>query len=150
MTSDSDFTPLVMRILESGLPVYGFGQKKTPQPFVDCCSPFIYIENLLASTRDTQETPSSTGKASRAKLRQDAALVKLLRTAVEQTADDDGWANLGQVASYISNNVASFSSVNYGYRRISELIKATDLFDIDMRRGTAMYLRDKRATDAGG
>ena len=150
MTSDSDFTPLVMRILESGLPVYGFGQKKTPQPFVDCCSPFIYIENLLASTRDTEETPSSTGKASRAKLRQDAALVKLLRTAVEQTADDDGWANLGQVASYISNNVASFSSVNYGYRRISELIKATDLFKIDMRNGTAMYLRDKRATDAGG
>jgi hypothetical protein len=77
-------------------------------------------------------------------LRQDAALVKLLRTAVEQTADDDGWANMGQVASYISNNAASFSSVNYGYRRISELVKVTDLFEIELRNGTAMYLRDKR------
>jgi uncharacterized protein (TIGR00288 family) len=148
MTSDSDFTPLVLRILESGLPVYGFGQKKTPQPFVDCCSPFIYIENLMASTGDAERAPSSSDvKASRAKLRQDAALVKLLRTAVEQTADDDGWANLGQVANYISNNAASFSSVNYGYRRISELIRATDLFKIELRNGTAMYLRDRRTVE---
>jgi uncharacterized protein (TIGR00288 family) len=145
MTSDSDFTPLVLRILESGLPVYGFGQKKTPKPFVDSCSPFIYIENLIASGKADDESKPSASKASRATLRQDAALVKLLRTAVEQTADDDGWANMGQVASYISNNAASFSSVNYGYRRVSELIKATGLFDIEMRSGTAMYLRDKRS-----
>jgi uncharacterized protein (TIGR00288 family) len=144
MTSDSDFTPLVLRILESGMPVYGFGQKKTPQPFVDSCSPFIYIENLMASAGDGDEPEAGASKASRAKLRQDAALVKLLRTAAEQTAGDDGWANMGQVASYISNNSASFSSVNYGYRRISDLIKATDLFDIELRNGTAMYLRDKR------
>jgi uncharacterized protein (TIGR00288 family) len=145
MTSDSDFTPLVLRILESGLPVYGFGQKKTPKPFVDSCSPFIYIENLMASTSVAgDETEPTKQKASRATLRQDAALVKLLRTSVEQTADDDDWANLGQVASYISNNSASFSSINYGYRRISELIKATGLFDIELRNGTAMYLRDKR------
>jgi uncharacterized protein (TIGR00288 family) len=51
MTSDSDFTPLVLRILESGMPVYGFGQKKTPKPFVDSCSPFIYIENLMGSAK---------------------------------------------------------------------------------------------------
>ena len=144
MTSDSDFTPLVLRILESGLPVYGFGQKKTPKPFVDSCSPFIYIENLMASAKADDESKTSASKTPRATLRQDAALVKLLRTAVEQTADDDGWANMGQVASYISNNAASFSSVNYGYRRISELIKATGLFDIELRSGTAMYLRDKR------
>jgi uncharacterized protein (TIGR00288 family) len=145
MTSDSDFTPLVLRILESGMPVYGFGQKKTPKPFVDSCSPFIYIENLIASTAANAEGSEPTKrKASRADLRQDAALVKLLRTAVEQTADDDDWANLGQVASYISNNVASFSSINYGYRRISDLIKATGFFDVELRNGTAMYLRDKR------
>jgi uncharacterized protein (TIGR00288 family) len=145
MTSDSDFTPLVLRILESGMPVYGFGQKKTPKPFVDSCSPFIYIENLISSaSADDGGSERARERTSRAALRQDAALVKLLRTAVEQTADDDDWANMGQVASYVSNNVASFSSVNYGYRRISDLVKATGLFDVELRNGTAMYLRDKR------
>jgi uncharacterized protein (TIGR00288 family) len=147
MTSDSDFTPLVLRIHENGLPVYGFGQKKTPKPFVDSCSPFIYIENLMASTSEVEGSTEPPTRMPRAALRQDAALVKLLRTAVEQSADDDGWANMGQVASYISNNAGSFSSVNYGYRRISELIKATGLFSVDLRRGSALYLRDARKTD---
>ena len=144
MTSDSDFTPLVLRILENGFPVYGFGQKKTPKPFVDSCSPFIYIENLVASSDSESESASQPAKKTKAKLRQDTALVRLLRTAVEQTADDDGWANMGQVASYISNNNSSFSSVNYGYKRVSDLIKATELFKIELRNGTAMYIRDPK------
>lgn len=57
MTSDSDFTPLVLRILESGLPVYGFGEKKTPQPFVDACSPFIYTENLVVEQEEKTDKP---------------------------------------------------------------------------------------------
>ncbi len=144
MTSDSDFTPLVLRILEAGFPVYGFGEKKTPEPFVDACSPFIYIENLVASGGAETDGPKALRRRSKAKLRQDSALVRLLRTAVDQAADDDGWANMGQVASYISNNNSSFSSVNYGYKRVSDLIKATELFDIDLRNGTAMYLRDPK------
>ena len=144
MTSDSDFTPLVLRILENGFPVYGFGQKKTPKPFVDSCSPFIYIENLLASQEAESGESSAPPKKTKAKLRQDSSLVRLLRTAVSQAADDDGWANMGQVASYISNNNSSFSSINYGYRRVSDLIRATDLFDVDMRNGTAMYIRDPK------
>lgn len=145
MTSDSDFTPLVLRILESGFPVYGFGEEKTPKPFVDSCSPFIYIEKLVSSGEGATEKDSASTKKSKAKLRQDAALVKLLRTAVGQAADDDGWANMGQVASYISNNNSSFSSVNYGYKRVSDLIKATELFKIELRNGTAMYIRDPKA-----
>ena len=144
MTSDSDFTPLVLRILESGFPVYGFGQKKTPKPFVDSCSPFIYIENLASSDNSEEEGAVAPAKKTKAKLRQDSALVRLLRTAVDQTAGDDGWANMGQVASYISNNNSSFSSINYGYRKISDLIKATDLFKIELRNGTAMYIRDPK------
>lgn len=144
MTSDSDFTPLVLRILESGFPVYGFGEEKTPKPFVDACSPFIYIENLASSEKSETANDSASAKKSRAKLRQDTALVKLLRTAVDQAADDDGWANMGQVASYISNNNSSFSSINFGYKRVSDLIKATDLFEIDFRNGTAMYIRDPK------
>jgi uncharacterized protein (TIGR00288 family) len=144
MTSDSDFTPLVLRILESGFPVYGFGAKKTPQPFVDSCSPFIYIENLVTSPEGEAEKPKQPVKTTKSQLRQDNALVRLLRTAVAQTAGDDGWANMGQVASYISNNNSSFSSVNYGFKRTSDLIRATELFSIELRNGTAMYIRDPK------
>ena len=145
MTSDSDFTPLVLRILESGLPVYGFGAKKTPKPFVDSCSPFIYIENLVGGGDDKAEQATPPARKTRAQLRQNSDLVKLLRTAVEQASGDDGWANMGAVAGHISNNNSSFSSINYGYRKISDLIKATELFKVEMRNGTAMYIRDSRA-----
>ncbi|PLW68272.1 NYN domain-containing protein [Pseudohalioglobus lutimaris] len=145
MTSDSDFTPLVLRILENGFPVYGFGQRKTPKPFVDSCSPFIYIENLVSSSESETENVSSPVKKSKAKLRQDTALVRLLRTAIDQAAGDDGWANMGQVASYIANNNSSFSSINYGYGRVSDLIKATELFKVELRNGTAMYIRDPKS-----
>ena len=144
MTSDSDFTPLVLRILESGLPVYGFGEKKTPQPFVDACSPFIFTENLVSTAEDKTDSPQQPVKKSKKELRKDTTLVKLLRTAVEQTSDDDGWAELGRVGHYISNN-SSFSSINYGYKKLGDLIKVTELFDIEMRReGKAMYIKDMR------
>lgn len=145
MTSDSDFTPLVLRILESGFPVYGFGQQKTPKPFVDSCSPFIYIENLASSGEsDNAAAPELPKKKTKAQLRQNTSLVRLLRTAVDQASGDDGWANMGQVADYISNNNSSFSSINYGYRRISDLIKATELFKVELRNGTAMYIKDSK------
>ena len=71
-------------------------------------------------------------------------LVKLLRTAAEQTAEDDGWSSLERVGSYISNN-SSFSSINYGYKKLGDLIRAIELFHIEMRRdGVAMYIKDNR------
>lgn len=143
MTSDSDFTPLVLRLLESGFPVYGFGEKKTPQPFVDSCSVFIYTENLVKQT-ETPDAPGATQKKSRNELRGDAGLVKLLRTAAEQTAEDDGWSNMSKMASYISNN-SSFSVINYGYKKMSDLIRASELFEVQMRNdGSVMYVRDVR------
>ena len=146
MTSDSDFTPLVLRILESGMPVYGFGEKKTPQPFVDACSPFIYTENLVADEKDSKKTSTkSLTKKDKKELRADTALVRLLRTAVDQSAEDDGWAHMSRVGSYISNNNSSFSSINYGYKKLGDLIKASDLFDVEMRNGgSAMYIKDVR------
>ena len=68
----------------------------------------------------------------------------MLRTGVEQTSGDDGWANVGAVASYVSNNNPSFAPINFGYRKFSELVKATGLFKIEMRNQTAMYISDKR------
>ncbi len=145
MTSDSDFTPLVLRILESGMPVYGFGERKTPQPFVDACSLFIFTENLALEREEKADAPpAQANKKSKNELRQDTALVKLLRTAAEQTAEDDGWSSLGRVGSYISNN-SSFSSINYGYKKLGDLIRASELFHIEMRKdGVVMYIRDNR------
>lgn len=143
MTSDSDFTPLVMRILSKGITVYGFGEKKTPMPFVKACSQFIYTENL---EQNEEEKPADNGnsKKSRNELRMDAGLVKLLRTAVEQSADEDGWSHLGRVGQYISNKT-SFSPVNYGYKKLGDLIRVSDLFEIDMRNdNSVMYIKDSR------
>jgi uncharacterized protein (TIGR00288 family) len=144
MTSDSDFTPLVLRILESGLPVYGFGEKKTPKPFVDACSPFIYTENLVPETEAKPNTTEKHEGRHKNKLRGDTAIVKLLRTAVEQTSEDDDWAHMSKVGHYISNN-SSFSAINYGYKKLGDLIRATELFEVEMRNdGTAMYIKATR------
>jgi uncharacterized protein (TIGR00288 family) len=146
MTSDSDFTPLVMRILESGKAVYGFGERKTPMPFVQACSQFIYTENLQEKLDNgTQDTIKLKAK-SRNELRGDTALVKLLRTAAEQTSEDDGWSHLGKVGKYISNN-SSFSPINYGYQKLSELIKASELFEVKMKNNNSvMYICDNRSS----
>ena len=141
MTSDSDFTPLVMRLLESGLPVYGFGEKKTPKPFVDACSTFIYTENLA---QEDKENFNPLPKKENIILSQDTTLVKLLRTAVEQTSEDDGWSYMGRVGSYISNS-SSFSPVNYGYQKLGDLIRATGLFKIEVRSDhSSMFVKDSR------
>ena len=145
MTSDCDFTPLVMRILTNGITVYGFGAKKTPMPFVKACSQFIYTENLeQAEEKDEQSTSEDHSKKSRNELRQDAGLVKLLRTAVEQAAGEDGWSHLGLVGQYISNKT-SFSPVNYGYKKLGDLIRVCDLFEIKMKNdNSVMYIKDSR------
>lgn len=146
MTSDSDFTPLVMRLLAEGKLVFGFGEKKTPMPFVKACSQFIYTENLEKDDEtQTEGDALAKRKVPRAKLRQDAELVKLLRTAVEQSADEDGWSHLGRVGQYISNNT-SFSPVNYGYKKLSDLIRASELFSVQMRNdNSVVYIRDARS-----
>ena len=144
MTSDSDFTPLVLRILESGRPVYGFGSKKTPRPFVDACSPFIYTENLASAKEVEDDEAARPKKKDKRALRQDSALVRLMRTAVEQTSDDEGWASLSEVGQYISHNNSSFSSINYGYKKLSDLIKALELFETKKHNGNQLYIKDTR------
>jgi len=159
MTSDSDFTPLAVRIRESSFSIYGFGEEKTPEAFRAACSVFIHTEKLVSSgeknaeatvlsskakTTDVEESMHLQGKNA-GDLRRDAGLVKLLTTAVEQTAGDDGWSYVGTVGSYITNN-SSFSSINYGYRKLGDLIRAIELFDVDMRNEcTSMYVRRKTA-----
>ena len=145
MTSDSDFTPLVMRLLANGLTVYGFGEKKTPLPFVKACSQFIYTENLEQNdNEEIKQNDLNNYKKSRNKLRGDTGLVKLLRNAVDQTAGEDGWSHIGRVGQYISNNT-SFSPVNYGYKKLGDLIRVSDLFEIQMRNdNSVMYIKTSK------
>jgi uncharacterized protein (TIGR00288 family) len=142
MTSDCDFTPLVMRLRESGLTVYGFGEKKTPDAFVDCCSQFVYIEKLAELSEEKQAGGESASpvRISGQQLRRKSDLVSLLRAAIDETADDAGWSNLSAVGTYISNN-SSFSSINYGYAKLSDLVREIGLFETDLRQGSAMFVK---------
>lgn len=140
VSSDADFTPLVMRLLAHGSMVYGFGEKKTPLPFVNACSRFTYVEGLgeqLVATQDSAVKPM-VAKA----LRGDTRLVTMLRAAVESAADDEGWAHLANVGHQVGNQ-ASFDPRNYGYRKLSDLIEATGLFDLK-RTEQVIHVRDAR------
>jgi uncharacterized LabA/DUF88 family protein len=148
VSSDSDFTRLAARIRESGLTVYGFGERKTPKPFVSACDKFIYMENLTYDQTATT-VPTPTPRASAAKLKGDAALVNQLRNAVEAASDDDGWAALASVGNILTKQSPDFDSRNYGYAKLSDLIAATTLFDLDTRspgggKPANIYVRDKR------
>lgn len=145
VSSDSDFTRLASRIREAGLTVYGFGEKKTPQPFVGACDKFVYTEIL----RKEDESSATTHRKSSNQLKRDTKLVNLLRNAVEDSADESGWAYLGNVGQNIANKSSEFDPRNYGYKKLGELISAIKLFDIDERSsdnapGKAIYIRDKR------
>ena len=136
-------TPLVMRLLTDGMKVYGFGERKTPEPFVNACSQFTYVEGLVQPSADASGSDDSALRPSDSKkLRADTRLVQMLRNAVDAASGDDGWANLGGVGSQIGNQ-ASFDSRNHGYRKLSDLIEATELFEVK-RQSQMVLVRDKR------
>ncbi len=152
VSSDSDFTRLAARIRESGLTVYGFGERKTPKPFVAACDKFIYIENLTydgSAAAPAGESANPASRASAAQLKSDTALVNLLRNAVEAASDDDGWAALGAVGHIVTNQRPDFDSRTYGYAKLSDLIDATTLFTLERRspgdgKPGVIFARDKR------
>lgn len=143
VSSDSDFTRLASRIRESGLIVYGFGERKTPEPFRTACDKFIYVE-VLTSGAD-EGTPQQTNKPSPAKeLRGDARLMNLLRGAIDASSDEGGWAGLGAVGSIINKQSPEFDARNYGYAKLSGLLKGIGLFDLEERQigaGKHLYVR---------
>ncbi|MEY6433668.1 NYN domain-containing protein [Thioalkalicoccus limnaeus] len=145
VSSDSDFTRLASRLRESGTVVYGFGEKKTPEPFVAACDKFVFTE-LLREDDDGEPPQRKSAK----ELKRDTKLVHLLRLAVDAEADDGGWAGLGAVGSTIAKRAPEFDSRNYGYAKLSGLVKAIQLFDVDERLigegpHKALYIRDKKA-----
>lgn len=141
VSSDCDFTPLVMRILTNGLKVYGFGEKKTPLPFVYACSTFLYLETIdQAIDPETSKVAASVKKTGK-ELKQDTKLMNLLRGAVSSTQDDDGWSSLAEVGAHIENQ-ASFDPRNCGYAKLSGVFEAIDLFEIQ-RKNKVVYVRSK-------
>jgi uncharacterized LabA/DUF88 family protein len=165
VSSDADFTPLVMHLRAKGATVYGFGAKKTPAPFVAACSRFLFLESLGADEPEAEPevedsnaaAPKSRGRKPRVAapakakpeandLRRDARLVSLLRNAVDSAAGDDGWSNLSAVRTQIDNQ-APFDPRNHGFKKFSDLIDAIGLFDTE-RRGQNLYVRDKRQARA--
>ena len=139
--------------------MYGFGERKTPKPFVAACDKFIYIENLTyaESAADAQPArcPSRRRRTPAAQLKGDAALVNLLRNAVEAASDDDGWAPLANVGHIITKQRPDFDSRNYGYAKLSDLMTATTLFELDRRspgdgKQALMFAREKPARPRAG
>ncbi len=162
VSSDADFTPLVMHLRAKGAAVYGFGAAQTPKPFVNACSRFLYLEALAGS--HSAEESEVTGRADSgapvadagaahplqrvrvqtSKLRQDTALMNLLRDAAHAVADESGWARVGAVGTQISNK-ASFDPRNYGYASLSKLLAATEAFDWRDEGTSRVAVKDKRA-----
>lgn len=135
VSSDCDFTPMVTRALAEGKVVLGFGERKTPAPFVNACSKFLFLD---------EEAKQNGGTPAKSKnIKSDTKLINLLRQAIEATEDDSGWATLGTVGQHISNKT-SFDSRNYGYRNLSSLISAIDLFELKRGPGNSYLVRDKR------
>jgi len=151
VSSDADFTPLVMHLREKGAAVYGFGAKKTPPPFVNACSRFLFLDQLAEPVADAdgegQAAPAPL-RVPAAQLKRDAKLVTLLRNAVIAAEDEDGWARVGAVGQQISNQ-ASFDPRNYGYATLSKLLAATQLFDFAQEGTSQVSVRDKRQARPG-
>lgn len=166
-SSDADFTPLVMQLRANGHDVYGFGERKTPDPFVNACTTFLYLDRLgeeggpavkperssppdgAAVDTKKQRPKAQTAEAKTAKppLSQDAKLVTVLRGAVEATAGDDGWAPLDAAGS-AARRQAPIDPRNYGARNFPKLFEAVGLFDIvKADENGQSYVADRRNKD---
>lgn len=145
VSSDGDFTRLATRIREHGLLSLGVGKQTTPKAFVAACDKFIFIENLeispersteVAGERKTSVEMDSTSAVTRkpgAEMRMDAALVRLLRDSFDESADEDGWAALGRLASAVSKRSPEFDTRTFGYAKFKGFLQAIELFELQDR-----------------
>lgn len=158
-SSDADFTPLVMHLRAAGQDVYGFGERKTPEPFVNACTTFLYLDTVGEEAGDetaqlsaTKTVPSKTDKPakpaekSNRDLAMDTKLVTILRGAVEASAREDGWALLSAAGS-AAKRLAPIDPRNYGVSTFTKLFEATGLFELVRGKNGQPYIADKRNKD---
>ncbi len=148
VSSDSDFTRLAVRLREAGMTVFGIGEKKTPDPFIVSCDKFIYLEILH---KQTEETEVKTTSETREKLKVDKItpkVISLISSTISDLEDEEGWAFLGEVGGLLQKKQPNFDSRNYGYQKLTPLIKSIDKFEIEQRKNSVgtrnlIYVRVK-------
>ena len=151
VTSDSDFTRLALRLREAGKKVYGVGEKKTPAPFIAACDKFIYVEAIRRAAE-----PEKAGDRDRAlptfssRKGIPPQIVQLIASTIQDVSDEDGWAFMGELGNILPRKQPDFDPRNYGYTKLTALVKSIDRFEIDARPTSApnvkhIYVRDKRA-----
>ncbi len=148
VSSDSDFARLAARIREQGVTVYGFGERKTPRPFITACDKFVYFDVLNAAASGQEapvvaveqkvrqpnvmaEVAPPVAKPAPAKPALDKVAVEMLAKAVTASADEDGWANLARVGGHLAKQAPDFDARNYGFPRLSELVAASGIIDME-------------------
>ncbi len=132
VSSDSDFTRLATRLREAGMLVFGIGEKKTPNPFIVACDRFIYIEILKKQSEESSTGPGDTKSDKKSGVDKITKKdIQLITTTVEDVADDDGWAFLGDVGSLLQKKQPNFDSRNYGYQKLTPLINSLGEFEIE-------------------
>lgn len=156
VSSDSDFTRLATRLREAGMKVYGMGEKKTPQPFIVACDRFIYIENIRAAAAKAAQVskppekpaaPKSTAKKKAPHAPLPAEIVALIAESVDDLADEDGYAYLGDLGNLLLKKQPDFDARNFGFSKLSKLVLALgDGFHVDERHSpnnasTQIYLK---------
>ncbi|MBV9483474.1 MAG: NYN domain-containing protein, partial [Acidobacteria bacterium] len=140
VSSDSDFTRLAARIREQGVDVFGFGEQKTPESFRQACRRFVYTENLLAGAANSQDA----GSASKP-LQPPSAATPIIMRVIAQIETEDGWVPLGQVGGQLANLASDFDPRTFGFRKLSDLVRKTNAFEIDHPKGGSMRIRTKPA-----
>ena len=134
VSSDSDFTRLATRLREAGMAVYGIGEKKTPNPFIVACDKFIYIEILKNESDSSDKKEHDSKKQSLDKIT--PKVIKFISDSIMDLADDDGWVFLGDLGSLIQKKRPNFDSRNFGFQKLTPLIKSIKQFEIEQREST--------------
>lgn len=136
VSSDSDFTRLATRLREAGMKVIGFGEKKTPQPFIAACNKFIYIE-ILKAEKAEPVVVSKSNKKEKTKTepinKVNPETIKLIKQSVNDLGDESGWTFLGELGNYILRRRPDFDPRNFGFPKLLPLIKSIPSFEIDVR-----------------
>lgn len=142
VSSDADFTPLVVRMLNSSVKVYGFGEQKSPSSFVSACSNFFYLDTTCQPKKIQTSCENASGRKTGKVLKQDTKLISSLRTAIAQHQEKDGWAAMSRIGTCIRQST-DLSLERYGYASLSSLFEAIDLFEVSRRKNGA-YVRSKK------
>ncbi len=134
VSSDSDFTRLATRLREAGMQVFGIGEKKTPSPFIVACDKFIYIEILKQQSEDDTVDVSKSKSAAKSSIDKITSKeIRWISHTINDLADDDGWAFLGDVGSLLQKKQPNFDSRNYGFQKLTPLISSINNFEVERR-----------------